>query len=104
MRSSGVGWAGYSLVARTEDFLAAAFYTVPAELENTPDLYGTIIFNFIIEYTGRVSKVFVEKSTLNIKPLEECLLDCFSNLVFPVIDEEKGITTVTYPIIFSSGK
>ena len=75
-----------------------------AELENTPDLYGTIIFNFIIEHTGLVSKVFVEKSTLHNQPLEECMVECFSKLNFPALEVEKGITTVTYPIIFSSGK
>jgi Ca-activated chloride channel family protein len=71
------------------------------ELQSNPNLAGKVVVKFVIDGTGKVSSASIAESTLNSKPVEQCLLQAIRRLTFP---QPPGgeVIVVTYPFTFKS--
>jgi TonB family protein len=71
-------------------------------LKQNPGLQGTVIVNFTIDPSGKVSNAYVVSSTLGNADMEQRIVSAIYSWYFPACPE--GETQVTYPFVFSTKK
>lgn len=67
-------------------------------LAQDPNLVGKVIVNFLLQNTGKVSRIAVKDSTLHNPMVESCILYEVTKVAFPTFS--KGAMEVTYPFLF----
>lgn len=81
--------------------LGQILYCYERQLSATPDIYGKVNVKFTIAGSGQVEAQAVNESTLQSRPVENCVLSKISRWRFP--EPRGGIkVVVTYPFIFKS--
>jgi hypothetical protein len=73
------------------------------ELKNSPNLEGKVVAGWLIGNGGKVSKSWVQSSTVNSKPLESCMLNQINTWEFQSPQGDQVID-VSYPFVFKIQK
>lgn len=69
---------------------------------NKPNLAGKVILAFSVQPGGQVKDASVASSTLDDAQANACFLTTIRSVAFPA--SEKGVTRVTYPLVFSTSR
>lgn len=75
-------------------------YCYQRALDTNPNLQGRVTVRFVISRTGAVSGASAG-GDLPDASVHSCVAASFTGLSFPA--PEKGVVTVSYPIVFSPG-
>jgi hypothetical protein len=104
LRSAGMSRSGTLPPAVIQRIVRNNFgrfrYCYKRALGNNPNLQGRVIVSFVISRSGSVSGASAG-GDLPDAGVHSCVASAFSGLSFPA--PEKGIVTVSYPILFSPG-
>ncbi|MFP6683123.1 MAG: AgmX/PglI C-terminal domain-containing protein [Polyangiaceae bacterium] len=104
LRSAGISQRGTLPPAVIQRIVRNNFgrfrYCYKRALDNNPSLQGRVIVSFVISRSGSVSGASAG-GDLPDAGVHACVASAFSGLSFPA--PEKGIVTVSYPIMFSPG-
>jgi len=72
-------------------------------LRFNPNLEGKVKIQFVILPSGEVTRVHIPETTIPDCFVPSCLADAFQRMTFPSVSPAEGVTTVTYPVMFSPG-
>ncbi len=73
-------------------------YCYESQLQQFPDIEGRVNIRFTVGTEGEVANVRVTQSTLNNRPVEECLLRVFRQMRFR--PPRGGVCVVNWPLVF----
>ena len=80
---------------------ARLVYVFEKYLKKEPNLSGKLIIKFTILPNGSIVNVTVVSSTINNSDFQKTVCRYVRRWKFPVIPDEQGEVTVTYPFVFS---
>ena len=75
-------------------------YCYERELQDDPELEGSIVVNFTIDIDGQVSRRSIESNTMGNRNVESCLLREVGRMRFP--EPDGSMVVVSYPFSFRS--
>ena len=73
------------------------------ELKTHQNVRGKVLVEFEINDRGLIKSVQIKKTTLNNKPVEECVTSVIAKAHFPPSPEGKT-AVITYPFLFDNSK